>query len=102
MSSPILSYPDISLPFIISADASDAAVGAVLSQVKDGRECIVAYWSHQLQKVECNCSTTEREVLAIVSAIKEFYPYLYRFRFTLVTDHNPLTTLKGVKTMEVG
>ena len=53
--------------------------------------------SHQLQKAECNCSTTEKEVLAIVSAIKEFYPYLYRFRFTLVTDHNPLTTLKGVK-----
>ena len=97
MNSPILSYPDFSLPFVLSTDASDAAVGAVLSQVKEGRECVVAYWSRQLQKAERNYSTIEKEALAIVSAIKEFYPYLYGFHFTLVTDHNPLTTLKGVK-----
>ena len=36
----------------------------------------------------------EREALA---AIKEFYPYLYEFSFTMVTDHNPLTSLKGLK-----
>ena len=29
--------------------------------------------------------------------IKEFYPYLYGFSFTVVTDHNPLTSLKGIK-----
>ena len=32
-----------------------------------------------------------------VAAIKEFYPYLYGFSFTLITDHNPLTALKGLK-----
>ncbi len=32
-----------------------------------------------------------------MAAAKEFYPYLYGFHFTLVTDHNPLTSLKGLK-----
>ena len=33
----------------------------------------------------------------MVGAIKEFYPYLYGFHFKLVTDHNPLTSLKDLK-----
>ena len=66
-------------------------MSAVLSQVKEGREFVVAYWSYQLQKAEHNYSTIEKEVLAMVSAIKEFYTFLYGFHFTLVTDHNPLT-----------
>ena len=37
------------------------------------------------------------EALAAVAAIKEFYLYLYGFDFMLVTDHNPLTFLKGLK-----
>ena len=35
--------------------------------------------------------------MAAVGAIKEFYPYLYGFPFKLITDHNPLTSLKGIK-----
>lgn len=78
-------------------DASDTAMGGVLSQVQDGQERVISYWSRQLHKAERNYSTIEREALAMVSAIKEFYPYLYGFTFTLVTDHNPLTSLKGLK-----
>ena len=33
----------------------------------------------------------------MVAAVKEFYPYLYGSHFTLFTDHNPLTALKGLK-----
>ena len=36
----------------------------------------------------------------MVGAVKEFYLYLYGFRFTLLTDHNPLTSLKGIKDVE--
>ena len=50
-----------------------------------------------MNKPERNYSTIEREALAAVAAIKEFYPYLYGFPFTLITDHNPLTALKGLK-----
>ena len=94
---PILTYPDFRLPFIVATDASSTAIGGVLSQVQDGVEKVVAYWSRQLQKAERNYSTIEREALAVVSGIKEFYPYLYGFCFTVVTDHNPLTSLKGLK-----
>ena len=97
---PILTYPDFKLPFIVATDASSTAIGGVLSQVQDGVEKVVAYWSRQLQKAERNYSTIEREALAVVSGIKEFYPYLYGFRFTVVTDHNPLTSLKGLKDTE--
>ena len=93
----ILSYPCFQLPFVLSTDASDRAIGAVLSQVKEGEERPIAYWSRQLQKTEKNYSTIEREALAIVSAIKHFYPYLYGCKFILHTDHNPLTSLKGLK-----
>ena len=61
------------------------------------QEKVIAYWSRQLTKAERNYSTIEREALAAVGAIKEFYPYLYGFSFKLVTDHNPLTSLKGLK-----
>ena len=35
--------------------------------------------------------------MAAFGAIKEFYPYFYGFPFTLIADHNPLTSLKGIK-----
>ena len=35
--------------------------------------------------------------MAAVSTVKEFYPYLNGFSFTLVIDHNPLISLKGTK-----
>ena len=94
---PVLTYPDFKLPFLLYTDASDFALGAVLSQVQDGKERVVSYWSRQLTKPERGYSTTEREALAAVSAVKEFYPYLYGCSFKLITDHNPLTSLKGLK-----
>ena len=72
-------------------------MGGVLSQVQDGKERVIAYWSQQLKKAERNYSTIEREALAVVGAIKEFYPYLYGFPLQLHTDHNPLVSLKTVK-----
>jgi len=82
---------------MVATDASNHAIGGVLSQLQDGQEWVIVYWSRQLQKMEKNYSTIEREALAVVGAVKEFYPYLYGFHFKLVTDHNPLTSLKGLK-----
>ena len=93
VTAPVLAYPYFDQPFILYTDASNFAFGAVLSQEHDGREHVVAFYSRQLSKAERN-STTESEALAVV---KEFYPYLYGHTFTLVTDHNPLTTLMKLK-----
>ena len=94
---PVLAFPQFEIPFIIATDASNHVIGGVLSQIQDGQEKVIAYWSRQLQKPERNYSTIEQEALAVVSAVKEFYPYLYGFQFKLLTDHNPLTSLKGLK-----
>ena len=80
---------------MVHTDASDHAIGGVLSQIQDGKERVIAYFSRQLGKALY--STIEREALAVVSAIQEFYPYLYGFHFDLYTDHNPLVSLKTVK-----
>ena len=94
---PILSYPNFDSHFILATDASATAVGAVLSQIKNDKEVVIAYWSCQLNKPERNYSTMEREALAAVAAVKAFYYYLYGFSFTLVTDHNPLISLKRIR-----
>ena len=98
VTSPILGYPDFATPFVLYTDASDAAIGGVLSQFQHNNE-VVSYWSHQLTKAERNYSTIEREALAVVGAVKEFYPYLHGFKFKLITDHNPLVSLKDLKDM---
>jgi len=95
--SPILGYPDFTRPFVLYSDASDCAIGAVLSQLQNSQETVICYWSRQLTKPERNYSTIEQEALAVVGAVKEFYPYLYGFHFELFTDHNPLTSLKDLK-----
>ena len=45
-----------------------------------------------LAGAERNYSTTEWEALVIVTAIHHFLPLLYGNRFTMVTDHKPLTS----------
>jgi len=49
---PVLSYPDFSSPFILTTDASVIAVAAVLSQVQNVVERPLAYASRQLNKAE--------------------------------------------------
>ena len=97
VSPPILAYPQFEHKFTLATDASDSALGGVLSQVIDGQENVISYWSRQLNRAERNYSTVEREALVVVAAVKEFYPYLYGRPFTLYTDHNPLTSLHGLK-----
>ena len=40
---PVLSYPKADAPFIIDTDASNYAMGAVLSQCQGGQERVIAY-----------------------------------------------------------
>lgn len=96
-SSQILQYPDFSQPFILTTDASQYAVGAVLSQGPVGKDRPIAFASRTLSKTEEAYSTIEKELLAIVWACKHFRPYLFGHKFTLYTDHKPLTFTFSMK-----
>lgn len=89
-SEPLLQYPDFSKPFLVTTDASNYALGAVLSQGIVGKDLPIAYASRTLKDPEINYSTTEKELLAILFAVEHFRPYLYGYEFTLITDHRPL------------
>ena len=99
-SSPVLQFPDFSLPFYIQSDASDKGFGAVLGQMRNGSEVVVAYASKAIAPNEANWSTIEKEAYAIVWSVKYFRHYLYGRSFTIFTDHNPLKWLFTLKSPE--
>ena len=93
-SSPILRSPDFERPFILQTDASERAVGAVLSQVDDvGEEHPNAFFSRKLLPREERYSTVEKECLAIKLALQAFRVYLLGRQFTVQTDHRSLEWL---------
>lgn len=91
ISTPILTCPNYSLPFDVHTDASDFGIGAVLTQTQDGNEKVIAYMSKSLNKQERNYSATEREALAVLTAIEHWRCYLENgLKFTVYTDHSSL------------
>ncbi|ROT64723.1 hypothetical protein C7M84_017328 [Penaeus vannamei] len=97
---PVLPYPDPASPYLLDTDASAEGLGAVLSQVKDGKECVVAYYSAKFTDPEKNYCVTRKELLAIVKSTKHFHPYLYGAKFIIRTDHAALQWLKTLKAPE--
>lgn len=95
--SPLLQFPDFNKPFILTTDASNFALGAVLSQGPVGSDKPIAYASRTLSNTETKYSTIEKELLAIIWAVKYFRPYLYGNKFTIYTDHRPLAWLYSLK-----
>ena len=94
---PVLSYPNEEDPFILDTDASNDSIGAVLSQVRDGREVPLAFASNSLSKTQRNYCTTKRELLAVVVYTKKYRHYLYGGNFKLRTDHSSLRWLLNFK-----
>ena len=94
-SDPILAYPVDGLPWIIDTDASNYAVGAVLSQRHpDGRERVVCYGSKVLTASQQNYCTTKRELFAVIYFVTVKYAtYLANRPFQLRTDHLALKWL---------
>ena len=95
---PVMKSPDFEQEFILQTDASDRAVGAVLSQMDaDGGDRPIAYYSRKLLPRETRYSTIEKECLAIKLGIKAFNHYLLGRKFTIQTDHYSLTWLDRMK-----
>ena len=96
--SPITAFPDFSLPFRLYTDASTAGLGAILAQVREGKECIICCASRSLNQAEKAYPATKLECLAIVWAIAKFRPYLMSMPFKVYTDHYALQWLKKMRT----
>ncbi|MBW0534875.1 hypothetical protein O181_074590 [Austropuccinia psidii MF-1] len=63
---PILAYLNPSLPTIVETNASNYALGAVLSQVSDSGKHPIAFDSHKIIPAQINFKIHERELLGIV------------------------------------
>lgn len=98
---PVLGYANYSLPFIVETDASHDGLGAVLSQIQEGKPRVISYASRRLRPSERNCenySAMKLELLALKWAVTEkFREYLLGQKFTVYTDNNPLRHLDTAK-----
>jgi hypothetical protein len=79
--------------FILDVDGCDTGIGAVLIQMQEGRERVIAYASRSLNKAESNYCLTEKELLAVRYFIEYFRQYLLGRRFRVRSDHQALVWL---------
>ena len=92
-----MSVPDWSLPFELMCDASDFALGAILSQRKDKELFVIYYASKTLNDAQINYATTEKELLAVVFAFDKFRSYLLGSKVIVYTDHAVIKYLLAKK-----
>ena len=97
ITAPILAFPKPGCKFMLDTDASDKALGGVLSQIQDGEERVIAFYSKTLDRTQQRYCTTKRELLAIKACIETWEHFLRLEEFGLRTDHQ---ALKWVSTMK--
>lgn len=97
----MLAYADFTLPFRLYTDASNQGLGAVLAQVQDGVEHVVAYAScslHPTERNDPNYSSFKLELLALKWAITEkFKSYLMGSKCLVFTDNNPVAHIQTAR-----
>ena len=90
ISAHVLLHVDPTKPFQVETDASDFAMGAILSQsTDDGILHPVAYYSRKFTALEINYPIYDKELVAIVATFTEWRPYLSgaQYRVHVITDH---------------
>ena len=89
---PVLRQFDESKPLEVHCDASHFAVGCQLVQRdENGHEYAVENRSKKFNQHEINMSISEKEMAAVVYALKEFRGFLLGRSFKIITDHSALT-----------
>ena len=89
---------DPTLLLKLAADASQYGLGTVISHMlPGGDERPIAFASRSLSKSEQNHAQRDKEALALIFGVKKFHAYIFGRKFTLVTDHQSLTTILGLK-----
>ncbi|MBW0588424.1 hypothetical protein O181_128139 [Austropuccinia psidii MF-1] len=98
---PILCHFNTSLPTIVETDASDYALGSVLSQVNDSGKHPIAFDSFKLLPAELDYEIHDKELLAIVWALKRWRALVLSVSnpFEVLTDHSSLQYLKSSKVL---
>ena len=86
-SAPVIQPPNWDLPFEIMCDASDYAVRAVLGQRVGKLPHVIYYASRTLNDAQLNCSTTEKELLAVIFALEKFCSYLIGSKVIIYSNH---------------
>jgi len=95
-----LAYPTQTDKFVIDVDSSNVGTGAVLSQIQNGQEKVIAYYSKCFSKQERGYCVTRKELNGVVLAIKHWHHYLYGQEFTVRTDHASLKWLMNFKDLD--
>ena len=90
---PVLQMPDFTKDFVLSTDASDVAVSAVLQQRVEGHLAPIAFYSRLLSPVERRYSTYEKECLAILMGCEKCRSYLEHKEFEIECDNLSLCWL---------
>lgn len=99
---PVLAYFDPSKPPIIEPDASDYALGSIMSQKQDdGRIHPVAFHSRKLIPAEMNYEIHDKELLAIVDSFQRWRHYLEgaKYRIEVFSDHRNLEYFQTAKVL---
>jgi hypothetical protein len=91
-SEPVLTLPNEEGKFRVEVDASNVGTGAVLSQEQQGKWHPIAFMSKSLLDAEKNYEIYDKELLAIVKALKAWRQYLIHTKqqFEVRTDHENL------------
>ncbi|CAC5361329.1 unnamed protein product [Mytilus coruscus] len=79
MTAPIVAYPADHGGYILDTDACDTGIGAVLSQIQEGQEKVIAYGSRTLNKAERNYCVTDKELLALRYFIEYYGPFFSKW-----------------------
>ena len=97
-SEPISSLPDFQTgQFVVTTDASTKGIGAILSQIINGEERIIAYASRTLTPGRSNYSAIQLELLSIIHHLDKFRHYLVGRKFKLLSDHKNLQYFQTFK-----
>ncbi|KAD3069344.1 hypothetical protein E3N88_37224 [Mikania micrantha] len=89
VTTPVLTLPDFSQPFVIECDASGRGIGAVLMQ----HQKPIAFFSKGLSDRKLSKSVYDREMMALVLAVQHWRQYLLGTRFIVYTDQKSLKFL---------
>ncbi|GBG71101.1 hypothetical protein CBR_g8400 [Chara braunii] len=94
----VLKLPDPDKLFIVTTDASQYGIGAVLAQQEGPKLRLVEYMSKKMSSQKLAKSTYEKELYVVYKALTHWRHYLLGRFFILRTDHQ---TLRWMRTQPV-